>query len=76
MNTQDQDDYTPLHYAIAHGNTHCIKELLSVKNIDVGITNTFGQTPISLAQSLKTSIKEEIIPLLNQHRTRQQTASF
>lgn len=44
INLGDEDDFTPLHYAIAHGNETVVKILLAQDGIDVNTSGRFTRT--------------------------------
>ena len=64
LNAQDEDGWTPLHYAAANGNLQIVELLLKEaknRNIDVMKQNERGQTPWRLA---KTKKKQRVVKAL------------
>jgi len=51
VNLQDQEGFTPLHYAALSDSYDAVELLLLYEHVKTGITNNEGKTPLSLAPS-------------------------
>ena len=67
VNAQDEDDQTPLHYAVQNEAVECIKQLLTCKDINVRIENDFGLTALELAQESQSLYRDMMVSLLTLH---------
>ncbi|RNF19701.1 putative ankyrin repeat family protein [Trypanosoma conorhini] len=75
--TIDGDKSTPLHIAVEHANTACVKLLLSF-GANPQAANTSGETPVSLAEKARNDgmLKELLKPMLSAERRKEEAARF
>ena len=55
---------TPLHLAVSADHADCVKELLKHPKTDVHVIDTFGRTPVQIAEH---SCKSDVAKLLRSH---------
>ncbi|KEG14357.1 putative ankyrin repeat family protein [Trypanosoma grayi] len=71
------DHSTPLHIAVEHANTECVKLLLSF-GANPHAANKSGDTPVSLAEKSKNEamLKELLKPVLSEAKRKEEAARF
>ena len=55
---------TPLHLAVSAGHADCVEELLKHPKTDIHVTDTYGRTPVEIAEL---SCKSDVAKLLRSH---------
>ncbi|RNF12476.1 putative ankyrin repeat family protein [Trypanosoma rangeli] len=75
--TIEEDQSTPLHIAVEHANTECVKLLLAF-GANPQAANKSGETPVALAEKAKndSALKELLKPMLGAERRKEEAARF